>query len=41
MMIRQFAPSSEFTGAIAKRLLYAKNQLSGSDSFFNKFVTDR
>ena len=40
MMSRHFRLSSELTGAIAKRLLYAKNQLSGPDSFFNQFVTD-
>ena len=40
MMSRHFGLSSELTGAIAKRLTYAKNQLSGPDSFFNQFVTD-
>ena len=40
MMSRHFRLSSEPTGAIAKRLPHAKNQLSGPDSFFNQFVTD-
>ena len=40
MMSRHFALSSELTGAIAKRLPHAKNQLSGPDSFFDQFVTD-
>ena len=40
MMSRHFRLSSELTGAIAKRLAHAKNQLSGPDSFFNQFVTD-
>ena len=40
MMSRHFCLSSELTGAIAKRLPHAKNQLSGPDSFFNQFVTD-
>ena len=40
MMSRHFGLSSELTGAIAKRLPHAKNQLSGPDSFFNQFVTD-
>ena len=39
MMSRHFALSSELTGAIAKRLPYAKNQLSAPGSFFNQFVT--
>ena len=39
MMTRHFRLSSELTGAIAKRLPHAKNQLSGPDSFFNQFVT--
>ena len=30
MMSRHFALSSELTGAIAKKLLHAKNQLSGT-----------
>ena len=38
MMCRHFALSSELTGAIAKRLPLAKNQLSVIDSFFNQFV---
>ena len=40
MMSRHFALSSELSGAIAKRLPHAKNQLSASGSFFNQFVTD-
>ena len=40
MMSRHFALSSELTGAIAKRLPHAKNQLSVPGSFFNQFVTD-
>ena len=40
MMSRHFALSSELTGAIAKRLPHAKNQLSAPGSFFNQFVTD-
>ena len=40
MMSRHFALSSELTGAIAKRLPYAKNQLSVTGSFYNQFVTD-
>ena len=40
MMSQHFGLSSELTGAIAKRLPHAKNQLSGPDSFFNQFVTD-
>ena len=40
MMSRHFDLSSELTGAIAKRLPHAKNQLSVPDSFFNQFVTD-
>ena len=40
MMSRHFAPSSELTGAIAKKLPRAKNQLSAPGSFFNQFVTD-
>ena len=39
MMSRHFALSSELTGAIAKRLPHAKNQLSVPGSFFNQFVT--
>ena len=38
MMSRHFALSSELTGAIAKRLPHAKNQLSGPGSFSNQFV---
>ena len=40
MMSRHFVLSSELSGAIAKRLPHAKNQLSWPDSFFNQFVTD-
>ena len=40
MMSRHFALSSELTGAIAKRLPHAKNQLSAPGSFFNQLVTD-
>ena len=40
MMSRHFALNSEPTGAIAKRLPHAKNQLSEPGSFFNQFVTD-
>ena len=39
-MSRHFALSSKVTGAIAKRLPHAKNQLSVHGSFFNQFVTD-
>ena len=39
-MSRHFRLSSELTGAIAKRLPHAKNQLSTPGSFFNQFVTD-
>ena len=38
MISRHFALSSELTGAIAKKLPHAKNQLSGTGSFFNQFV---
>ena len=40
MMSRHFALSSELSGAIAKRLPHAKNQLSVPGIFFNQFVTD-
>ena len=40
MMSRHFALSSELSGAIAKKLLLGKNQLSAPGSFFNQFVTD-
>ena len=40
MMSRHFRRRSELSGAIAKILPHAKNQLSGPDSFFNQFVTD-
>ena len=39
MMSRHFALNSELTGAIAKILPHAKNQLSAPGSFFNQFVT--
>ena len=39
MMSRYFHLSSELSGAIAKRLLHAKNQLPVPGSFFNQFVT--
>ena len=40
MMSRHFALNSELTGAIAKRLPHAKNQLSAPGSFSNQFVTE-
>ena len=40
MISRPFRLSSELTGAIAKILPHAKNQLSTPGSFFNQFVTD-
>ena len=40
MMSRHFALSSELSGAIAKRLPHAENQLSVPGSFFNQFVTN-
>ena len=40
MMSPHFRLSSELTGAIAKRLAHAKNQLSVPDSFFKQFVTE-
>ena len=40
MMSPHFALSSELTGAIAKILTHAKNQLSSPGSFINQFVTD-
>ena len=40
MMSGHFRLSSELTGAIAKRLPYAKSQLSVTSNFFNQFVTD-
>ena len=40
MMSPQFDLSSELSGAIAKILPHAKNQLSAPGSFFNQFVTD-
>ena len=39
MMTQHFRLSSGLSGAIAKRFLLAKNQLSASGSFFNQFVT--
>ena len=38
MMSRHFRLSSELSGAIAKKLPHAKNQLSVTGSFFNQFV---
>ena len=38
MMSRHFGLSSGISGAIAKRLPHAKNQLSVLGSFFNQFV---
>ena len=40
MMSRYFRPSSELSGAIAKRLPHAKNQLSAPGNLFNQFVSD-
>ena len=41
MMSRHFRLRSELSGAIAKRLPHAKNQLPQlSGLFFNQFVTD-
>ena len=40
MLSRHFGLSSELSGAIAKRLSHAQNQLSVPGSFFNQFVTD-
>ena len=40
MMSRHFRLSSELSGAIAKRLPHAKNQLSDPGSFFNQFGTE-
>ena len=40
MMSLHFLLTSELSGAIAKRLPHAKNQLSVPGSFFNQFVTD-
>ena len=40
MMSQHFALSSELTGAIAKGLPHAKNQLSMTGSFFNQFFTE-
>ena len=38
MNCRHFRLSLELSGAIAKRLSHAKNQLSDPGSFFNQFV---
>ena len=38
MVSRHFRRSSELTGAIAKKLPHAKNQLPAPGSFFNQFV---
>ena len=40
MMCRHFRLSSGLTGAIAKRLPHAKNNLTPPGSFFNQFVTE-
>ena len=40
-MSQHFRLRSELSGAIAKRLPHAKNQLSVLGSFFNQFVTER
>ena len=40
MVSRHFRLSSELTGAIAKILPHAKNQLSVTGSFLNQFVTE-
>ena len=40
MMSQHFCLNSELSGAIAKRLPHAKNQLSVTGSFFNQFVTN-
>ena len=40
MMSRYFRVRSEISGAIAKRLPHAKNQLSTHGSFFNQYVTE-
>ena len=39
MMSKYFRPKSELSGAIAKKLPHAKNQLSAPGSFFDQFVT--
>ena len=39
-MSRHFGLSSELSGALAKRLPHANNQLSVPGSFFNQFVAD-
>ena len=40
MMNRHFSLNSELSGAIAKGLPHAKNQLSVLGSFFNQIVAD-
>ena len=40
MMSRHFRLRSDHSGAIAKRLPHAKNQLSTPGSFFKQFITD-
>ena len=40
MISQHFRLNSELSGAIAKKLPHAKNQLSVPGSFFNQFVTD-
>ena len=40
MMSRRYGLRSELSGAIAKKLPHAKNQLSALGSFFNQFFTD-
>ena len=40
MMSGHFRLIPEYSGAIAKRLPHAKNQLSVPGNFFNQFVTD-
>ena len=40
MMSKHFRLRSELTGAIAKRLRHATNQLSTPGSFFNQLFTD-
>ena len=39
MMSRHFGLSSELSGAMAKNLQHAINQLSAPDSLINQFVT--
>ena len=40
MMGRHFCLKSELSGAIAKILQHAKNQLPVLDSFFNQLITE-